>query len=332
MVMQPDLEWSAVHKTSAKRWAAVAFDLYPFADYPASACRFPTEEHLEKASWLAGLVAERVRLLEQSALPAFPAMAVRVLNIMQERDPDLKELVRTIREDPGISAQILRMANSVYYSRGVEVETVHDAAVRLGIRSVCNVAVAAATRAMLDAQERERRDAFPQAWRRLSSYCLQCAAGSRWLSIWLARGDPEQAFLAGLLHDVGKIIALRVLGEMVQDGDAAVDMPDEVLEQVLEQTHVTLGTDLAAFWGLPGHVAHVCQEHHQVCPEPAKVNETLHLVRIASSLFEARTQPVQRSTLPEELFYSAHSLGLAREPLQAVAGELKRVGTESERM
>ena len=114
---------------------------------------------------------------------------------------------------------------------------------------------------------------------------------------------------------------------MVQDGDAAPDLDAVVVSAVLEEVHVPLGTDLAVHWGLPGFVAHVCANHHAPSPEGAPVNDALHLVRIASGLYESRTNPCYRRSLPAELFSSALSLGLAKEPLEALASELKKLGS-----
>lgn len=305
---------------------AVAFDISSLADYPSSARHELSDEESEQASWLASVVSERVQT-EQTELPAFPGLAVRILNLMEEPDPELKKLVAVIREDALVSAQLLRMANSAYYSRGIEVTTVQDAAVRLGMRSVSNIAIAAATKAMMDAHEREYRATFALAWQRLAAYSTQCSAGSRWLSIWLSKGDAEQAFLGGLLHDIGKVVALRALGQMVQDGDASPEVPLPVIDAVLEEVHIGFGTDLAVHWNLPGHVAYVCGEHHKAMPEAAATNTNLHLIRLASGLYETRTCPQYRPSLPDELFWSAHALGLAKDPLEAMAAELKRVGT-----
>ncbi|MBI5546230.1 MAG: HDOD domain-containing protein [Deltaproteobacteria bacterium] len=310
------------------RDAAPTIDLLAFADYPPQARCVPDEAQAEKATWLSAVITERVHA-DQYELPAFPALAVRVLNIMQQPEPDMAELVRTIHADAAISAQLLRMANSAFYSRGVEVSTVRDAAVRLGMKAVSNVAVAAATRAMLDAQEREYRDTFPEQFKRLASYSVQCAASSRWLALWLHQADQEQAFLGGLLHDIGKLVALRALAGMVQDGDAAPDLPAVVVGAALEECHVALGSELAFFWSLPGYVGHVCQQHHQPKPEAAPTNRVLHLIRIASALYESRTDPLHRRSLPDELAWSAQAIGLATEPLEAIAGELKRLGGAS---
>ncbi|MGC4119398.1 MAG: HDOD domain-containing protein [Myxococcales bacterium] len=306
----------------------MAFDLCDLADYPRESRQPPSDAQLEKASWLAELAAERVRT-QNSLLPAFPALAARILAIMQEPDPDLRELAKTIRSDPAVSARLLNLANSAFYSRGVEVKTVQEAAVRLGMKTVSSVAVAAATQCMLDAQERETFDIFREHWKRLSAYCTQSAVSARWLSLWLSQGDPEHAFLAGLMHDIGKVVALRAVSQMVLDGDAPSDLDPRVTDAVLELSHVPLGSDVAMSWNLPGYVMHACQSHHDQALDAGAVNSVLHVVRVASGLYESRTDAGHRAALAEEVFSSAHALGLAQEPLKALAEELKRLSRAS---
>lgn len=300
---------------------AVAFDLSAYAQYPLQARRTPTAGELERVRHLAGLLRERAQT-SAGELPAFPAIAARVLNLVESPDPDLLALVGVIRQDAVISAQVLSMANSAYQSRGFEVKTVQAAAMRLGMRAVANVAIASATRALLDAQEREANDCFRERWHTLSQTSMHTAAAARWLSAHLRLGNPEEAFLAGLLVDLGKVIALRLAGQMVQAGDLAADVGPLVLEGLLDETHVELGAALVTFWHLPGLVCHVVGEHHAVMPAPVKANTLLHVVRLASGLLEARSNPRYPANLESELFWSAAALGLQRVELEAVTAQL----------
>jgi HD-like signal output (HDOD) protein len=302
----------------------------PSALAPAPPLGAPTlsEDDALHVERLATAMMDRARD-SQVELPAFPALASRVLNIMDQKNPDLVQLVDVIRNDAMVSAQVLRMANSAFYSRGLEVTSVKAAAVRLGVRAVANVAVAAATRALLDAQERELHDCFREQWKQLGDYSMSAAVSARWLSGWLSKGEPEAAFLGGLIHDLGKMVGLRFAGQMVQDGDLPADLGPVLLTELLEETHVSLGFDLGVAWGLPGHVVYVIEHHHQAKPEAVPVNDVLHVVRIASSLYEARVNPLLRASLRDELYASADAFGLADEPLAALAEELKRLANNA---
>jgi HD-like signal output (HDOD) protein len=303
-----------------------AFELPPLSDYPPESIRSPTTEQAEQIAWLGSLIVARAQH-ELPEMPAFPALAVRILKILDERDPHLPTLIAAIHEDPMVSGQVLRMANSAFYSRGIEITTLREAAVRLGLRSIAGVAVAAASRAVLNDEEYKYRAAFREQWTQQWRSALSTAYGARWLSAWLHRGVPEHAFLGGLLHNIGKVVALRVAGVMVQHGDMPLVMPPVVLEGVLESAHVELGRMLALEWGLPGFVQSVCAEHHAENLEAVPANEVTHLVRLAAGLYEARTNPCHPRALPAEVLQSADALKLEAEPLLEVAMRLKRLGS-----
>lgn len=301
--------------------SATAFDLRPLAQYPLEIRLEPTEADRCEVARLH----ERLQACAAGGeveLPAFPAVAARILNLLESPEPDLPKLVSVISQDAAISAQVLRTAGSMAYSRGVEVTSVRAAAVRLGLRAVANIAIAAATRALLDSHERDCHDSFRERWRLLSEACAQTAFDARWLSLAIHRGSAEEAFLGGLLHDIGKVVALRLAGLMVQQGELPADVSPVVLELLLETSHVELGADLATFWDLPGFVSYLCLQHHHPAPEPGKAHEVLHLVRVASALGEARHNPLHRPDLERELFWSAAALGLDREGLQCLAQKL----------
>ncbi len=309
-------------------WFESNFDLTPFVECTKESRKIASESEAEQASWLAGLITEKVRN-DPSELPAFPDLAVRILRFMESPNPDLGELIRIVRADAMVSAQILRTANSAFYSRGNNVATFQDAAIRLGLRAVSNIAIAAATRAMLDSQERLCLDHHADQWKRLSAYCMHCAASARWLSLRLRKGDPEEVYLGGLLHDIGKVVALRTAGKMIPDGDLSPCMPLVTLEAALEEAHVFLGQELAANWQLPSHTLYACAEHHAYQPDDSASNLGLHLIRVTSCLYELRTNPLHRSSLEGELFWSAMKLGLDQQQLLSLAHELKQLGTAS---
>ncbi len=312
----------ASKSSAVLRLVQPGFNFALVAEFPPEGRRIATEAQNGLAWQLARRLLDRANE-DDADLPAFPAIAAKILNLMDEPNPDLDAMVEVISQDAMISAQVLRMASSAFYSRGAEVTSVKMAAARLGVRAVSSVAVAAATRALLDAQERESNECFRESWRALADYSIVCAVSARWLSTALGRADSEQAFLGGLLHDLGKMVALRVAGQMVQTGDLSATVAPIVLERVLELAHIELGVNLSAIWELPGIVGYVCGKHHESTPGSEPVNDALHVVRIASALTEARINPLHRPELERELTWSASALGIEPGPLQAIAAELK---------
>jgi HD-like signal output (HDOD) protein len=319
---------SSLPEMDQGEFSKVAFDLQSLAEYPPEVRAFPTGDQAEQISWLSELMISRAEH-ELPELPAFPTLAIRILQIVDEPDPNMAKLVAAIREDPVVSGHVMRMANSAFYSRGVEITTLQNAAVRLGMRSIAGIAVAAASRAVLNDEEFQYRAAFASQWTHQWKRAMHSAHGARWLSVWLHRGEPDQAFLCGLLHDIGNVMALRIAGAMIQSGDMPPVQP-VVIQGILDAAHVELGRLLALQWNLPGYVQHVCGEHHAQGVDAVKANDVLHVVRIASGFYDARTNPYPRPTIAEELFSSAQALGLEREPLMVIGAELKSLGTRAD--
>lgn len=278
----------------------------------------PSAEEIEQLpGWCEAVIKRGSGVVDE--LPAFPGTASKLLTLLDSVDLEPKALIDLIQTDPAISAQVLRLANSAAFVRGVEITTVHMATTRLGIKTVASVALAASTKALLDEQERSVRECFRGRWRLLSDMSLRVAGASGFLSKTIHRSNPEEAFLAGLMLDLGKAVALRVAGGMMNEGQLPSTLSAAALESLLHSTHVEFGVDLTAAWDLPGYISHVCANHHAPTPASAPVNDTLHVVRVASTLDCLRTNKYASNDLPAELAWSAQALGIESEPLAAIA-------------
>jgi HD-like signal output (HDOD) protein len=267
------------------------------------------------------------RVLELGAqvvddLPAFPSTATRILALLEAKDPEPKELMEVIQTDPAVSALLLKLANSAALTRGVEITTVRMATMQLGFRTVASVALAASTKALLDQQARQSLVCLKERFHALSEASLRVALASRWLAKSIHRANPEEAFLAGLMLDLGKVVALRIISSLIEDGEVPASLSKAALERLLHGTHVELGVDLTAVWDLPGYITHVCAHHHAPTPARAPINDVLHVVRIASTLDALRTNPFAHHELPAQLRWSAEALALEPEPLAALADAL----------
>lgn len=241
------------------------------------------------AEW-AALVQQRGSAVSDE-LPAFPTTATKLLELLEQPALEPRALVELIQTDAPVAAQVLKLANSAAFTRGVEISTVQLAAVRLGVRTVTAVALAASTRALLDQQERQIRARFRERWRSLSDSSLRVATGARELARKLGRSNAEEAFLAGLMVDLGKAVGLRVIGTLAHEGSLPANISLPAVELLLELTHVDFGVDLTAVWDLPGYINHVCAHHHASTPAAVPVNDTLHIVRVVSALDALQTTP-----------------------------------------
>ena len=213
---------------------------------------------------------------------SFPALATRVIDMVEQPNVDMNKLVNVIGQDSAISAKVLNVANSAANRRTAEVEDLRACVTLLGLREVANIAVGVAGRSLFDMEARAEFELFAKHWNRLYHQSMTAAFTSGWLA--LDRNiRSDQAFLGGMFHDIGKSIALRSISALVMGGKIG-RCADVVLDGVLEATHVELGVEMHATWKLPQHSKLICQHHHDAAAEAKDEFMDLHLVRVASGL------------------------------------------------
>ena len=191
-------------------------------------------------------------------LPLFTGTAVQLIRSVDREDVAASELSRRISADAALSAHLLRIVNSSYYGLSRRIGTVSDALAVLGLDLVRRTVTAAVLQRPLFAylHDTEVARAF---WR----HELQCAALARHLALRRG-GDGESAYMAGLLHDVGRLVMLM----------RYPDRTDVLLrrrsddEQGLEHErglfgfdHAQVGGALLESWGLPEQMVQAAHQH-----------------------------------------------------------------------
>jgi HD-like signal output (HDOD) protein len=210
---------------------------------------FGLPEHLERS------VHDLVRAGELP-IPPYPAVALRVKQAATRPDVGLAEVSGIIRADGALAADLLRCANSPIYRRSSPVTTLNQAVTRVGAREVVRLALASSLAAHAYAPgplAALRR----LVWLEGTSSALLCQELAR-----LRELDPEEAFVAGLLHDFGKIIACSCLERIARESKLEGQWPLAAWSQVVDDLHVGLGLALASRWRLPNLVTQVVAKHH----------------------------------------------------------------------
>lgn len=252
-------------------------------------------------------------------LPTFPVLATRIFQLVQRPrdDIDVEKLVHVLSREPAASALMLRVANSSRYGGIHQVTTVRDAVVRLGIREVANLAVAAASKALFEAGQRVRLKHFELFWDQRWRHALTTAFSASWLSMQTRIDEPQRAFLSGLLHDLGKSVALRIMSQLIVDGAWKTPLSPQIIEFVMESSHVDLGSEAAVIWGLPEFVVDVCQEHHG-----DDSNDLAVLVRLCSDAYDLKYNQLHRLGLVDEVLAAAVRLRLNQRDFSLLISEL----------
>jgi HD-like signal output (HDOD) protein len=175
---------------------------------------------------------------------------------------EVKRIVDMISCDESIAAQCLRMANSALYFLPQVVKTVHGAVIVLGVRQVREILLACS---LLNLLPKEQNLIPPMA---LWEHSLGCALLSRELARCIDYPDPERAYLAGLLHDLGELINVVAFPDEARtcfEIASAKQIPLYEAELVsVGFTHCDSGRVVAETWRLPYHLSEVIQFHHDI--------------------------------------------------------------------
>lgn len=184
-------------------------------------------------------------------LPSMPDVALRISSAIQNQDADFRQIATTVQADPVISARIVQVANSAMYVGVSRVESVQNAITRIGLQAARVIVMAVVLKNLFTPQNpvvRKRMKAYYAHSIRIGAICH--ALASR-----LPGFDPEQAFLAGLIHNIG------VLPLLVQaDGSADLNQDPLVLEQVIEELASPVGALLLKQWGFESQFVTAAQE------------------------------------------------------------------------
>jgi len=193
-------------------------------------------------------------------LPPLPRVPEVVLGKLNRSDCGLADVADDICEDQVCAAAVLRLANSPLY-RGLEKITAIDRAViRLGAGAIRTLMMHQTMRSIAGS-ERRSQHRFAET---LSLRALASASVMRALSR-LTGTDPEEAFLIGLLHNIGDVIVLRVVNS--QRAFMKFDVNTEIFDYLCYESHQEFGELVADDWKLPQHLKSLIADHHRSPPE-----------------------------------------------------------------
>jgi putative nucleotidyltransferase with HDIG domain len=254
---------------------------------------------------------------------SFPSISLRILELVRYPDVNLNELSKYIRMDGALAASLLALANSAVY-RGVKhIDTVKDAMARIGLGEVAKLTAAISTRSLYGAEEMSEFQRFAPIWQELFFHAATVARATSELSRKVPAGHgPEQVFMAGLLHDVGKSIALRSMAALEAGGKLPATT-DALAKRLLHQVHVEVGAEMQRkVWNLPPLFSDAAVHHHDGAVPPGDTAATVHLVRLVSALDLLRSEPELHAGAPAEILSSARALGLSPARVAAAGATL----------
>jgi putative nucleotidyltransferase with HDIG domain len=217
-------------------------------------------------------------------LPAMPETVAEVLQLTDDPGAVMSDVSEAIAKDPAFSAKILRVSNSPYYGMKQHVSTLKLALVILGVREIRNIALGVS---VFESLQNDKTDALLASdfW----GHSFMVAALCKKLGARLELGLQGEDFIAGLLHDIGKMVLSRQLGDAYWNIYEKVQQADNILlydveEKALGFSHADAAAALAERWNLPKGLEDAIWWHHREGSELEKASDPqlAALVRISN--------------------------------------------------
>ena len=214
-------------------------------------------------------------------LPTLPEVALRVRDAVEDEESSADQIAAIIATDAALSARLLQVANSPLYRGQTPINDLNTVISRLGNKLVRNLVTSQVMKQMFQATS----DYVDQRLRTVWEHSVQVAAISRVLAAQLTKLPPDEAMLAGLLHDIG---ALPVLYRAEERPDLLAQ--PELLDCVLNTLHPKIGSKILQQWHFPESLVKVAAEHENLDYQHSGPADLVDIVQVANLQAHGNTE------------------------------------------
>lgn len=193
-------------------------------------------------------------------IPTFPKNIIELQRLCNDPESSIELIAEKIMLDPALATDVIKLSNSAGFVPGKRIETAAEAVKTIGLKNVDAILVASNARRILD----ERYSNYEEIWK----HCNKTAFYARYIAgILKKQGMTENAFMAGLLHDLGKIVLLSTNVELVKKIAATVKNRRMITSTVMEEisigiSHSEIGELISRKWNFPDYLVESIRYHH----------------------------------------------------------------------
>ncbi len=185
-------------------------------------------------------------------LPTLPDIALKVKDAVSNGDISAKELAEMIATDVALSTQIIRVVNSPVYRGAIEINNIQTAVSRLGNNTIRSLVTSLVVKQMFSPSSKLLESLFRKSWEQ----SINVSAISRALCAFVPHLNADEAMLAGLIHQIGKLPILMVAENIPEFRDSPTRM-----EKLLEKAHPAVGKMIMDAWDFPEDLKRVASEY-----------------------------------------------------------------------
>lgn len=197
-------------------------------------------------------------------LPASPAIVSRLMGLTSDLDTKVADISGVLASDQSLTAKVLKLSNSSFYGRPSTVTTLEEAIMMLGYAAVQSLVIATSAHSMYNKDDKDGSK------KKLWCHSLAAAIAVRQIALHVSSSNKEELFIAGLLHDIGKLVLMDKLpdqyGEVIAEVAANEETFFEVESRLLGFTHCDVALLLLESWSFPSSLTTTVVQHHQLPP------------------------------------------------------------------
>ena len=248
--------------------------------------------------------------------PVMPQVVREMLRVIKRPASGSDDLAKVIEVDPVISLRLISVSNSPIYRGVTEIRNVKNAIPRLGLKETLNIAIAIANKSLYETDKVQYKHLMDKLW----GHSLASAFGAKLIAQNLKFEDPENFFLLGLTHDIGKVLLLKAFTEVSKQKR----MNMVAIQANIQEAHISLGNLLVKRWGFDDKFMDVIA-HHEDTEFSADASPDILVVNLANML----TRKLGFSLFDDEVDFaelrSAQILEIAPETIESIGAELKQI-------
>ena len=217
-------------------------------------------------------------------LPTLPRIVLKITELVNDPQSSAKDIARIITDDQVLTARLLKLVNSSFYGFPQRISTVNTAIVLLGFDAIRSLLLTTSVFDLFFGRNKKNRQDQEKFW----DHSLGCAVGAKVIGSHLRHDKIEELFVAGLLHDIGKIVEMIYLPDQFAKVVNTINQQNILMltaeESVLGYSHAEIGKFLADKWNLPIKLVQVIAHHHQPASAGSFITEAsiVHLADILS--------------------------------------------------
>jgi putative nucleotidyltransferase with HDIG domain len=196
-------------------------------------------------------------------IPTLPKVVENVLSIIDDPEVHILKIADLIQQDFTLTTKILRIANSPYYAQRREIVTILEAIVLLGLNTVKELVIAASCHKILNKKVEGYLLEKGDLWK----HSLCCAISSEIIADEVNKSLRDKSYIAGLLHDIGKLILAHYVEEdflkiisKVEKEKVSFDIAEE---EIIGFSHAKLGAEILKKWGFSDEIVRAIEYHHK---------------------------------------------------------------------